>query len=215
MSTTTIGFGRMIQLSEPEPLPPITRFGQGWHPLEVMARLRARARGVVLRPAFWYGSWTSVRFIESGPVERMPEGACLNPHPEEWRHLEAGAWEGWRNGESNGGNPMRHYQPEGGNRLNAHISWGRTADHVRPGDWGPGALWYADLEVDDAAMHGPSSDTRALRHDRFSNLAGHIERGYPTLELALGAVAWLRSCVEVCGEAGLLALNKRSGGRHA
>ena len=160
---------------------------------------------------------SSVRFIGSGPVEPMPEGACLHPDPDEWADWEE-TWPGWRLGESVYGSPLMYFQTAG--RLRPHISWGRTEDHVRPQDWGPTALWYADLEVTDACLSGPADLADPLSHvqlwsDPGSHLLGHIERGYPTLDQALGAVAWLRSCVEVAGEAGLLALNQRSWGRHA
>lgn len=213
----------IFTVEEPEP---ITRFGQNWRPLEDMERIRRAGRAPKVRPAGAHplSNWIydpglfhvfeGVRFIESGPVEPMPEGACLRPSPDEWRHLGAGGWDGWEQSESSGGNPARRH--ETCERMHAHLTWGRTADHVRPWDWGRTALWYADLEVTDQVYYGLSSDTRQLRHaSPGSDIVGHIERGYPTLELALGAVAWLRSCVEVAGEEGLLALNARSGGRHA
>lgn len=168
-----------------------------------------------------FGRWETIKFIETAPVEPMPADACVCPDPDEWDRPEA--WDGWRAGRSVGDNPLMYHETK--RRLRAHISWGPTCDHVQPGDWGPAALWYVDLEVQDsaneasdlAAMLGWSHGERTaeIRADRRSGLVGHLERGFPTWGLAVSAVEWLRSCIEVAGDEGLLALNARSGGRHA
>lgn len=114
------------------------------------------------------------------------------------------AWPGWAQSESLGGNPMmlRQVGP-----VSVALSWGPTAEHASCG-WGPGVLWYVDLE-------GDTRPRGTWPFDPASHCCVHIERGYPSEALALGAVAWLRSCVEVAGEAGLWALNERTGGRLA
>jgi len=130
-------------------------------------------------------------------------------------------WPGWTATEGRFGSEARRLdtfeQPE--IRKRCVLSWGRAEDHGvygargqalfngqwGTGGWGPGVRWFVDLEV--FTPDWPS--------DPESKCACHIERGYRTCEEMMGAVAWLRSCVEVAGEEGLRALNARTGGRLA
>jgi len=123
-------------------------------------------------------------------------------------------WVGWASSQSRYGNPSRRY-PTPGIGGYVMIAWGRADRHgvwsrrgqerFAAGGWGPGVRWYVDLELHHST----------LPEDENTAVAAHIERGYRDLASALAMRDWLRSCVEVAGEAGLRALNARTGGRLA
>lgn len=87
-----------------------------------------------------------------------------------------------------------------------HAVWGsRGALRWQAGQWGPDVRWFVDLELFSPGMAA----------DPVTRCACHIERGFAREEDMWAWVAWLRSCVEVAGEAGLRALNARTGGKLA
>ena len=91
----------------------------------------------------------------------------------------------WSYGHNPGGNPALHAVIAG---QNIQLTCGPTVNHaLGRWNWGPRALFYADLEVCKAA----------------GEFVAHIERGYATHALALGAAEWLKSCIEVAGFEGL------------
>lgn len=124
-----------------------------------------------------------------------------------WYPLTEPVWGGWYTGRSCGGNPRMTREVT--DQLECDVSWGPVDDHALSGEWGPSCAWYVDLEA------GLGNRAPGWETDPRTGCVGHIERGFATREEAEGAAAWLRSCVEVAGEAGLRALNARSGGRLA
>src|SRR5437667_176431 len=98
-----------------------------------------------------------------------------------------------------------------GYRLDVFLSTGPTASHAagRRG-WGPRAHFYADLEIMWQDNGNPKDFV--LSRDDF---VVHIERGYATHALALGAVEWLKSCVEIAGVEGLRRHNAIHQGQQA
>lgn len=121
-------------------------------------------------------------------------------------------WKGWIFYQLPG--PRFEYRPGigaclerqvGGGRL--WIGWGPAAQHTQAEQWRTtrSTDWYVDMEW----------INRSLPTCPLGGTAAHIERRFKTREEAEGSALWLRSCVEVAGEEGLLALNARTGGRLA